>query len=66
MPEKSKAQLKIKPCPFCGSKDINILTKPDQGAVTIYCGLCSAEGADRDECETLQSVVDSWNERVGE
>ena len=54
----------LKPCPFCGSKCINIITvrmiKPDYWVAK--CDYCGANVYDIDE----EEVIKTWNKRVDE
>jgi Lar family restriction alleviation protein len=54
----------IKPCPFCGSKDIEYAG----GAFTLTCNNCGALGPTDYEGKEFQTIedafIDAWNERV--
>ena len=56
---------KLKPCPFCGSKEVNATTPPqkhpDMDAAMYWvcpeCVACGPIGA------TLEEATDNWNKR---
>lgn len=51
----------LKPCPFCGGTDLEIL-KPNDWSDT-YSILCSCTG-EGPCCETECDAIEKWNERV--
>jgi len=51
---------KIKPCPFCGSKEVDIC-RTNKQACWIRCHKCEAEG----NCaEKREDAITEWNKRV--
>jgi Lar family restriction alleviation protein len=54
----------LKPCPFCGHKDIKIEYRGD--GYVVYCYKCDAEmNVCGDECAShRQDAIDQWNRRV--
>lgn len=67
-------QNKLKPCPFCGSADIRVITTPDQ--CVVCCGNCHASMSRLNFmvctsiAETLRDAhpkaVRAWNRRTSE
>lgn len=55
----------VKPCPFCGSKDISI-EKNDAVDWEVYCKNCGATVGAYDCYETIEEALEVWNRRVGE
>ena len=47
----------LKPCPFCGNKDVDISHVMGEYWVTCYCGSMR---------QSKQEAVDSWNQRVSQ
>jgi Lar family restriction alleviation protein len=67
--------IELKPCPFCGSKDITYQSHEDScgrfGYVTVWCMDCEAEGPPHDwkktdEEECLKETTELWNRRTNE
>ena len=59
---KNSLQKLLKPCPFCGGKDLRIHVPNKQDKEDVYCCTCGC---------TMQKalgvgVVDAWNERASE
>ena len=63
----------LKPCPFCGGKDIRVLTTLFD--CDVFCGNCGA-GVHRNSYSTCQNIAENkkdaqpkavraWNRRVG-
>lgn len=51
----------LKPCPFCGSKRIVVVTQYNGKVISIYCDDCPAEMTRGGE--TLPGMVKLWNTR---
>ena len=52
---------KLKPCPFCGCKDVMIIHPPHRGACIICeCCFLTVSGIPED------LLVDAWNRRANE
>ena len=55
-----KMENKLKPCPFCGEDEAEVVTS--DGAKVVRCGYCSAKG---EECGgSFKLAVQSWNTRA--
>ena len=52
--------MELKPCPFCGCKDI-IIRREDYNLFGANCNDCGAEGS---YCDTKEEAVEAWNKRV--
>ena len=58
--------MKLKPCPFCGSTEINLDPgSPGYGYPSINCQNCEAEGP-YIESEDEDVLRDAWNNRYKE
>ena len=63
---------KLKPCPFCGSKDIYVTTQEGRidSTATIFCNSCkTAVILEENEEEgfsekTTAKAIEAWNRRV--
>lgn len=60
----------IKPCPFCGSKDIEAFAQyeedcPYQSAI-VRCHSCDAQSAQMVGANKINMAIAAWNKRVGE
>ena len=55
----------LKPCPFCGSEDIQHSYGQIDGNVRGYTILCRDCGYHVEDCED-ESAVEKWNRRVSE
>lgn len=53
----------LKPCPFCGSKDVKLLN-PDGSR--IYQMLCCGCFCRTDEFDTKEDAFKTWNTRASE
>lgn len=57
------SKIKLKPCPFCGNKNVKKITAPIRGTQMLICNICGADvcffGA---EYEPLASRA--WNRRA--
>lgn len=51
----------LKPCPFCGSIDIELYELSEDGNAYARCLGCGAEGSVQG---TLYNAIDSWNRRA--
>jgi hypothetical protein len=66
-------QIELKPCPFCGSRNVKISEDDTDHARWVFCTECQCDGPCIDykiakECskvESLRIVVDGWNLRSG-
>lgn len=60
---RNKNQEELKPCPFCGSKDLKIRVYHNvSGAVyLVHCYRCGANGPDY--CDNKHSAINAWNKR---
>ena len=53
---------KLKPCPFCGSTDVETIYRFDgNGSHSVMCQRCGAQSA---PCDTEQYATEKWNTRV--
>jgi Lar family restriction alleviation protein len=50
---------KIRPCPFCGSKNIKVFNFDKYG---FYCGGCLSQGPAQNK--TKKQAIASWNNRA--
>jgi len=50
---------KIKPCAFCGSKEVEI-ARTNENACWVECANC---GANRDAVASREQAIKLWNER---
>ena len=58
------SDIKLKPCPFCGSECVNDTTPPtggEDGVFSWYCPCCVSSGAIG---RTLLGATDGWNSRA--
>ena len=60
MIEKKNEMTELKPCPFCGSRDVTLQFR---GIVYVTCLMCMAEGPYTTVGET-PTAVELWNTRV--
>lgn len=53
----------LKPCPFCGSKDLKISVYNNKGGTVyqVYCYRCGANGPDYGD--NKQWAINAWNKR---
>lgn len=52
----------LKPCPFCGSKNVGAETfKPFELVYWVECKVCGSSGS---RTTSLDKAVDAWNRRV--
>ena len=66
------SELKLKPCPFCGSSNLKLYTKEDDGGYNgfVRCMSCDALLGEfvnyvlKEECEA--GIADLWNKRTGD
>ena len=62
------SEVKLKPCPFCGGTDLDVIRKSDF-ALTVHCRDCLADGRiSFPICwtETDELAVEAWNHRPAE
>ena len=52
--------MKMKPCPYCGNPTPHI-DRIDKNCWRAYCGVCSCDMPYAFICETLEEVIDAWN-----
>ncbi len=64
VPQDKPNEDKLKPCPFCGSKDLNIRYDSDSDIrIKVICQDCGSQsGSD----ETEMKMREAWNRRVNE
>lgn len=60
----------IKPCPFCGSKDVEVFSQyeedcPYQSAI-VRCHSCDAQSAQMVGANKINMAIAAWNKRIGE
>lgn len=60
---------RIKPCPFCGSKDVDVASIGGAQSiyqVWVYCKNCNAEGPDKSNLssDSKKEAIAAWNRRV--
>ena len=51
---------KLKPCPFCGSKD-DLLINDEDYEVFVFCWSCEARGP---EMFSKNDAIEAWNRRA--
>jgi Lar family restriction alleviation protein len=63
----SENRMKLLPCPFCASADLEVHHKPDpyppsypNGVFRVECGGCGTQGP---FCEERENVAKAWNKR---
>lgn len=54
-------QNKLKPCPFCGNKDIGLLNS--SSGCSVICEHCGAQSEYMDE---IKLAIEAWNRRKNE
>ncbi len=56
----------LKPCPFCGSTDIDygICTGTMRGFGYVQCENCGAEIREVKKCKTADTAIAAWNRRL--
>jgi Lar family restriction alleviation protein len=52
----------LKPCPFCGDKDVNFYRDADSHY--LYCGFCRARTANFSVVVSEDMVAKYWNKRA--
>lgn len=61
---------KIKPCPFCGSKDVEAFAQDEDDcenlSAIVRCHLCDAQSAQMVGSTKIDMAIRAWNKRVGE
>jgi len=62
--------LKLKPCPFCGSEDIEVIdnSTDDEEDYILQCNGCDTAVIASNECmpEDLVGLIRHWNRRVND
>jgi Lar family restriction alleviation protein len=53
----------LKPCPFCGSNDLDLCYVPKSHWVS--CNVCNAEGPNGNY-STVKKAIAAWNKRIGD
>ena len=59
----------LKPCPFCGSDDIQLSTNDDGDPLWVSCEMCECQGPWRNPDnsaypQTEANYVEAWNRRA--
>ena len=54
---------KLKPCPFCGSKDIRITNKIEKNSTQTFYVWCLGCGTEGPFGLSPKSALDAWNKR---
>ena len=54
----------LKPCPFCGYKNIQILVDKNEYLYYRYFSQCQRCGASAKRGRTKEEAIDAWNRRV--
>jgi Lar family restriction alleviation protein len=57
-----KAPKETKPCPFCGSTDIEIRVNDEQEPLFLTCNECNAEGPQNGLERNFEAEL-NWNKR---
>ena len=58
--------MKIKPCPFCGCKTVDLLAETEYfpPVYVVKCGKCKAEGPyEYEDCDE-NAAIKKWNKRA--
>ena len=53
----------LKPCPFCKSEDVYLVSETEIEYNWVYCKNCEAAGPMK---ETEEEAIEAWNRRAGE
>lgn len=61
--KEGKTMDKLKPCPFCGSFDIEATKIDDTGEWYLECGDC---GIEQPLYKNFADAVNAWNRRAGD
>ena len=60
----------IKPCPFCGSKDVEAFAQDKDDchfrSAIVHCHSCDARSAQMVGANKINMAIAAWNKRVGE
>lgn len=59
-------EIKLKPCPFCGSDDITLWRNLFFGIVGGRCNACGSDSGNKGYGQTKQDAADAWNKRASE
>ena len=54
-------EVELKPCPFCGSKNIRLWGEKDKGTPWVQCNNCLASTG---TYEKREQAIGAWNRRV--
>lgn len=57
--------MKLKPCPFCGSKEIGIEASGNTDTDYVYFGYCWDCGGNGPIKDTEEKAAEGWNNRAG-
>lgn len=61
---------KIKPCPFCGSRDVEAFAQDEEDnpyrAAIVRCHSCDAQSAQMCGSTKIEMAIRAWNRRAGE
>ena len=60
-----KAQINLKPCPFCGGKSVEMVKGLIAGVTILSCRKCKAVTSFQGKEEASQAV-EAWNRRTNE
>lgn len=55
---------KLKPCPFCGETEMDLMEDTPEGCITEYFVSCSCCGAQVANEESMKDAIALWNRRV--
>jgi Lar family restriction alleviation protein len=61
--EGEKITQKMKPCPFCGSKELRLWYNRTFGGYSVYCWMCGSQG--REDLDKEVAIA-AWNRRNGD
>lgn len=62
--EGEKITQKMKPCPFCGSKELRLWEdRTFGGGYSVYCWMCGSQG--REDLDKEVAIA-AWNRRNGD
>lgn len=62
---KSETYPKLRPCPFCGSKNVNLSGNPGNGEpIAVYCHKCKTNGPEFYFDDAWADATNAWNKAV--